>query len=98
MLTIIGSGWNPERLSSDTDFVRVELHAALEQGKRLIPVLVGHARMPRPDVLPDELEALAYLNAMRLRPDPDFTADVARLIAGIAAAEPVGPPPLQDCR
>ena len=42
--------------------------------------------MPSPDVLPDELEALAYLNAMRLRPDPDFTADVARLIAGIAAA------------
>ena len=69
-----------------------------EQGKRPIPVLVGDARMPSPDVLPDELEALAYLNAMRLRPDPDFTADVARLIAGIAAAEPVGPPPLQDCR
>jgi hypothetical protein len=39
--------------------------------ERIIPILIGDTRMPTPDVLPPELEPLAYLNALRLRPDPD---------------------------
>ena len=87
VLAVIGVGWNAERLSSETDFVRAELHEALQQQKRLIPVLIGDTPMPTPQVLPAELEPLAYLNALRLRPDPDFGSDVARLIAGIGSDE-----------
>ena len=77
VLAIIGPGWNPQRLASETDFVRVELHEALRQKKRLIPVLIGDTPMPKPEILPTELEEFAYLNATRLRPDPDFANDAA---------------------
>jgi len=91
VLAVIGVGWSAERLSSETDFVRAELHEALLQKKRLIPVLVGDTRMPTAEALPPELESLAYLNALRLRPDPDFASDAARLIAGIGPDQPASP-------
>src|SRR5262245_8353791 len=75
VLAVIGRDWNPERLSSETDYVRAELHEALQQKKLLIPVLLDDTQMPQPDVLPDELKPFAYLNAAHLRADPDFATD-----------------------
>jgi hypothetical protein len=83
VLVLIGPAWNTERLSEPDDFVGVELQEALLHEKLLIPVLVGNAVMPAADRLPPELKSVAYLNATRVRPDPDFASDSARLIKAI---------------
>ena len=54
------------RLDNPDDFVRIEIEAALQQDKRVIPVLVGEAQMPRGDQLPDTLRPFARRNAVRL--------------------------------
>lgn len=48
------------------DFVAIEIKAAFDQGKRVIPVLVGGANMPRADLLPEPIGALARRNAVGL--------------------------------
>jgi hypothetical protein len=56
MLAIIGPRWSEllaNRGSDPADFVTIELKAAFTMGKRIIPVLVGHAPMPRADELPE---------------------------------------------
>jgi TIR domain len=66
LLAVIGKSWtdardetNARRLDNPADFVRIEITSALSQEKRVIPVLVGDARMPRSDELPDVLKPLA---------------------------------------
>ena len=57
VIALIGPAWlnasneNGRRLDQPDDFVCHELAAALRQGKRLIPVLVGGATMPPASVL-----------------------------------------------
>jgi hypothetical protein len=58
----------------------IEIKAAFEQDKRVIPVLVGGASMPRADSLPGAIQQLAYRNAVGLRPER-FGADCRGLIA-----------------
>jgi hypothetical protein len=41
LLVVIGKRWLNERLPYSSDFVRVEIAAALKRNMRLIPVLVG---------------------------------------------------------
>jgi TIR domain len=76
MLVVIGKSWldatgehGNRRLDDPNDFVRIEIEAALKQGKRVIPVLVHGARMPRPDELPESLRQLATRNAVPLTHD-----------------------------
>jgi hypothetical protein len=42
------------RLDDPTDFVRIEIHAALERKIPVIPVLIGKATMPAEEQLPTE--------------------------------------------
>src|SRR5580704_4618745 len=63
LLAVIGRSWidtrdgaGKRRLEDPDDFVRIEIESALTQGKRVIPVLVGDAVMPRPDELPQTLQ------------------------------------------
>jgi hypothetical protein len=62
----------------------------------VIPVLVGGARMPTPDLLPDDLKPLAKRQARELR-DASWDGDVAALIKrldealGTAAPPPAAP-------
>lgn len=57
MLVIIGPRWvdrdydGRSRLENPDDFIRMEIASALQSRKRLIPVLVGGAGMPRADEL-----------------------------------------------
>jgi hypothetical protein len=67
------------RLTLADDFVRLELLAALDKNTRLIPVLVGGARMPAEIDLPTELARLARLQAFELR-DARFDDDVNALV------------------
>jgi TIR domain-containing protein len=72
LLVVIGPRWADllaARHGDPDDFVAIEIKAALDQGKRVIPVLVGGASMPRADVLPEEIRPLARRNAVGLRPE-----------------------------
>ncbi|HST60891.1 MAG TPA: TIR domain-containing protein [Longimicrobium sp.] len=82
VLVVIGPRWVDSRLKDEDDFVRREILAALKARKRLIPVLVGGARMPRVDKLPPELAALAGKNAVTLS-HATWRTDVNRLITSL---------------
>ena len=90
VLAVIGKGWidardaRDRRLDDPDDFVRIEITSALSQGKRVIPVLVGDAQMPRPEELPEALRPLARRNAVRLTHER-FRADTQGLVKAIAA-------------
>jgi hypothetical protein len=92
LLAVIGNGWldarderGSRRLDDPNDFVRIEIESALRQGKRVIPVLVHEARMPRPDELPEAIRPLATRNAVRLTHER-FRADVQGLIKALQGA------------
>lgn len=88
VIALIGPGWlnasddRGRRIDQPDDFVRYELVAALEQGKRLIPVLVGGARMPGADQLPPALARLARCQAHPVD-DSRFAYDLDALIRSI---------------
>jgi hypothetical protein len=89
LLAVIGKNWitardeaGDLRLHSPKDFVRIEIASALEQNKRVIPVLVGDARMPREEDLPDVIRPLARRNAVRLTHER-FRADTRGLAKAI---------------
>ena len=88
VIALIGPGWlnasdeRGRRIDQPDDFVRYELAAALEQGKRLIPVLVGGARMPSADQVPPALAQLARCQAHPVD-DSRFAYDLDALIRSI---------------
>ena len=89
LLTVIGKGWlnatdenENRRLDDPNDFVRIEIESALKQGKRVIPILVNDARMPRPDDLPESLRPLTRRNAVRLTHER-FRADALSLVKAL---------------
>jgi formylglycine-generating enzyme required for sulfatase activity len=93
VLVVIGPRWTDLLASGQSDrddFVAIEINAALAQGKRLIPLLVGGADMPRSDTLPEAIRPLARRNAVGLRPER-FKTDCQGLITALkdslAAAE-----------
>jgi hypothetical protein len=88
-LAIISRGWlqqtdGERRIDQSNDFVRIEMEAALQRNIPVIPVLVQGASLPNEQELPASLRELAYRNATVVRADPDFHADIARLMDGIA--------------
>src|SRR5262244_1646647 len=92
LLAVIGPRWldaaDPQgkrRLDSPDDFVRIEIESALNQGKRVIPVLVGDARMPTADDLPETMRPLARRNAVRLTHER-FRVDTQGLIKALQQA------------
>jgi hypothetical protein len=92
MLVLIGPNWLTvrdgiirRRLDNPRDFVRIEVEAALRLGKRVIPVLVQSAEMPRADALPEPLKALARRNAVGLTQER-FKADAQGLIKALEDA------------
>ena len=72
-LVVIGPGWltavtpqGTRRLLEADDYVHLELARALERDIRVIPVLVGGARMPEAAELPDDLQGLAQRQALEM--------------------------------
>ena len=89
VLAVIGPSWltattsaGDPRLTSPDDYVRIELTAALEQGKQVIPVLVGGATMPTPAQLPEGLEGLGLRQAVVLH-DESWRQDVDSFIRSL---------------
>jgi hypothetical protein len=89
VLAVIGKSWigardagGNRRLDDPDDFVRIEITSALTQGKRVIPVLVGDAQMPRAEELPEVMRPLVRRNAVRLTHER-FRADTAGLVKSL---------------
>lgn len=76
LVAVIGPGWllaaderGKRRLDDPDDLVRREIGRALARKVMVIPVLVGNAKMPRSEDLPESLAGLARLNELRIRDD-----------------------------
>lgn len=86
LLVVIGRRWAAEsahgqrsRLFEPGDWVRVEIESAFDQGKLVVPVLVGGTVMPSPDTLPRSLQRLTRVQAAELS-DRHWDADLALLV------------------
>jgi hypothetical protein len=96
-LILIGPQWRGvreeargARIDDPGDFVRMEVREALLGRARIIPVLANAALMPAPEDLPDDLRALATLNALSVR-HADFDRDVDHLLdAAFERRRPTG--------
>jgi hypothetical protein len=94
MLVLIGDQWatiksesdnnGRPRLHDEKDHVRIEVASALDiDNLGVIPVLVGNARMPSTEELPESLHPLIKRQTIKVRYDPDFGRDMTRLIDGL---------------
>ena len=86
LLALIGDRWltitgedGRRCLDNADDFVRVEIEAALTRNVRVIPILVGRARMPRASDLPASMAGLVRRQALELSPSR-FDFDLRRLL------------------
>lgn len=92
LLAVIGATWlkaqdqyGRRRLDNKKDWVRLEICTALENGKVVIPVLLGGATMPAKQGLPPcPLQRLPSLQSLTLRTDGDFELDLARLVEALS--------------
>lgn len=85
LLVVMGRHWADQsnqgcgaRLFEPTDWVRTEIEAAFDQGKLLVPVLVGGADMPKAASLPESIQPLTRLQAAVLT-DRHWEKDIAAL-------------------
>src|SRR5215472_9545051 len=73
LLAVIGPSWlevrdedGTRRLDNPTDFVRIEIAAALQRQISVIPILLDGTRPPRADRLPEELKELTLRNGLNV--------------------------------
>ena len=90
LLAVIGPRWSmvtdktgKPRLHDSSDWIRVEIAAALTRKIRVIPVLVGGATMPSAEFLPDDLDGFAQRQAHELS-DKRWTYDVEQLMQALS--------------
>ena len=86
-LVLIGDKWlnstetsGTRRIDTSSDYVRFEIESAFAQDKKVIPILVGDAQMPRPVDLPDSLRKLTMLNALILHTEKDLALTIDYLV------------------
>lgn len=96
VLVVIGPGWatasdGRARLGEPGDFVTEEVATALREGITTLPVLIGGARMPRADELPEALRALASRNALSVSHER-FDSDVGHVLAALYRPLGIRPP------
>lgn len=86
LIAVIGKQWlvtnddeGHRRLDDPGDLVRLEIAAALDRKVRVVPILVGGARMPRAQDLPEAIAFLSRRNSLEIS-DLAFHQGVSRLI------------------
>src|SRR5437764_8844711 len=91
-VVVIGPRWlsladanGKRRLDDPRDTVRKEVATALANGMRVFPVLVGGAKMPSEEDLPEELQSLARRHALEIT-EQDFGEDVIKLSRALERA------------
>ncbi|MBI1339462.1 TIR domain-containing protein [bacterium] len=100
LIAVIGRDWatvedakGRRRLVQESDFVQIEVAAALDRNVRVIPVLVDGADMPAADDLPDRLKALVRRNAFEIS-HARFSAEMQILSDSLARVIGEEPQPL----
>jgi TIR domain-containing protein len=89
LIAVIGHRWlgqqaqGAPRIRQRSDPVRVEIHTALAQRIRVIPVLIDGASMPAADELPRSIRDFAFRNAIRVDSGVDFNIHIERLMAQV---------------
>ena len=90
-LSVIGCRWmsvtdrdGRPRIRNAGDWVLRELSMAFDERKRVVPVLLGGATMPRSADLPPEIAALSRCQYRRLDPR-QFLGDMALLCSDVRA-------------
>lgn len=66
-------------LSDPADPIRLILLVASQQGMLIVPVLLGNAKMPSAEDLPEVLRFLHYRNALTIRYDARWAQDASRV-------------------
>jgi formylglycine-generating enzyme required for sulfatase activity len=96
MLVLIGRNWADAkdeggriRLKNPTDYVRLEIEAALKRDIAVTPVFVQGAHMPAPEDLPAEIRDLAYRNGFELSHNR-WESDVGEMVRRFDLNGPVG--------
>jgi hypothetical protein len=91
LVAVIGKRWvasvdeaNRRRLDDPSDFVRIEIEAALQRDVPVIPVLVDGAAMPQAVDLPDVLKKLARRQGIEISHNR-FDSDADRLTKALSA-------------
>ena len=82
-IPIIGKSWASSlmaRQNEVNDYVRIEIEEALKLKIPILPVYVEGAIGPKPEELPPSIRAISFINALQVRPDPDFNHDMEGLI------------------
>lgn len=88
LLAVVGPRWLDLIAANNNrqdDFVFIEIKAALDHGKRVIPVLIGDSRMPPREALPDDLQSFTRRQAVIIRHE-HFRADCDRLVKELERA------------
>jgi hypothetical protein len=85
LLAVIGSDWVSPRLEDPDDWVRLEIAHALAGDVRVVPILVGGAKMPAPSDLPADLSALTRKHAYDFS-ETGWHAQVAEFLDRLEAA------------
>jgi len=92
MLVLIGPRWltatdetGCRKLDKKQDIVRWEIETALENDKRVIPVLLEGVSVPREEDLPESLKVLPDLQAHRIK-GYEWEADTTKLVHSLEDA------------
>lgn len=103
VLVLIGRNWagardaeGGRRLDAPGDWVRLEVQAALQGQRLVVPVLVQGAAMPADAALPESLRPLARRNAHEIsarRWDFDFDALAKKLASSLGVSDAAAAPP-----
>jgi len=97
-IVVIGPRWlsvadanGKRRLDDPRDTVRQEVVTALANNMRVFPVLVGGAKMPAEEELPEDMQSLARRHALEIT-EQDFDEDVEKLAKALDRALGWAPP------
>lgn len=86
VLLLIGQYWQNRaglaRLHKTDDVLRGEIAFAIRHEKPIIPILIGSAKMPQLNQLPEEIQAIVGYHAERLQ-NENFDADWTRIVQSI---------------
>ena len=90
LLALVGPAWlgakddkEQRRLDDPNDWVRLEIARALRRGITVIPVLLGGAKLPQREALPEDIQGLLDHQAARVGTET-FRNDLAGLASDIA--------------
>jgi hypothetical protein len=87
MVALIGPNWigrdsAGDHILRETDWVRIEIEAALNKKIPLIPLLIDGSQMPKPEELPGAVKDIVFRQSAAIDRD-NFRAQMEKVIASI---------------